>query len=257
MTLAKRHFTKTMAAQQAAIDIGSQVRPNASQYELMLAQLHQHKQTLKGIESIVTKCARKALFVNEYEAYLEGVLEADSGKPDDVLTTIMLWKLDAGMYSSALELGAYALQHGLQMPDQYQRSIGCIIAEEIADAALKAPEESPVARFDLEAAYELLEGVDYPDPVKAKLHKALGYALQRDELLVTALEHFKSALQLNDRAGVKKGIQAIEKAIAAKPLEPVPNESDKQPTPPPEEPTKPEANSADTVGQQDTEGEPS
>lgn len=221
MSLAKKHFAKTMAAQQAATDRDNQPRANASQYELMLAQLHAHMQTLKGIESITTKCQRKAVFLKDYQPYIAGVLQADAGQQDDVLTTVMLWQLDAGMYKSALELGAYALKHKLTMPDQHQRSIGCILAEEIADTALKSQDGPGVPLLDLCTADNLLKDVDYPDPVKAKLYKALGYAFRADGKPTIALEYLKDALALSDRIGVKTDIKALEKELEAQSLQPV------------------------------------
>ena len=217
MGLARKHFQKTMAEQQAVQDINSQVRPNANQHDLMMAQLHSHMQSLKGVQSINKKCELKAGYLTDYQPYIEGVLNADTGQADDVLMTVMLWRIDAGQYSGALEIAAYAIKHNLTMPDKYQRSTACVIAEEIADAALKSTDEQQVSLDDLSTAVALLKDADFPDQVKAKLDKAIGYAYKANDMYSPALPYLKSALQLNSRAGVKQDIKTLEKLIKENP----------------------------------------
>lgn len=216
MGLARKHFQKTMAEQQAVQDINSQVRPNANQHDLMMAQLHSHMQSLKGVQSINKKCELKAGYLTDYQPYIEGVLNADTGQGDDVLMTVMLWRIDAGQYSGALEIAAYAIKHNLAMPDKYQRSTACVIAEEIAEDALKLT-DAMVSLDDLLTTEKLLKDADFPDQVKAKLDKAIGYAYKANDMYSPALAYLKSALQLNSRAGVKQDIKALEKLIKENP----------------------------------------
>jgi hypothetical protein len=218
MGLARKHFQRTMAEQQAVQDNSSQVRPNANQHDLMMAQLHSHIQTLKGVQSISKKCELKSTYLADYQPYIQGVLKADTGQGDDVLMTVMLWSIDAGHYSNALDIGAYAIKHQLTMPDKYQRSTACVIAEEIADAALKSTDEQRVSLDDLSTTFLLLQDTDFPDQVRAKLDKAIGYAYKANHMLNPALEHLKNALQLNPRAGVKKDIAALEKQLKDTPI---------------------------------------
>ena len=213
MSLARKHFQKTMAAAQAATDQDSPIRANASQYELMQAQLHAHKLELKPIQSIASKCKKKAEFLPLYTPYIEGVIESGNGQSDIVLTMIMLWSIDAGNYDTALNIAAYAIKHHLSMPDAHKRTTACVIAEEIADAALKAEPLHPVSLQQLETAYELLRDTDLPDQVKARLEKSIGMAYQDHEQPTLALEHFKTALSLDDRSGVKALIKTLDKQL--------------------------------------------
>jgi len=207
---ARKHMMRIKAEQEATAAAESGIRPDASQYELMLAQLYEHKQQLKAIQSIVSKCARKEELLPEYRPYIEGVIAADSGAADDVFMTTMLWTIDAGHYGQALEMATYAIRHGLTMPDQFQRSTACVIAEEIADAALKS--SLPLAT--LLATEQLTAAQDMPDQVRAKLHKALGLdeALQAQQP-ETALNHLRTALSLDERAGVEKPIEKLERQL--------------------------------------------
>jgi tetratricopeptide (TPR) repeat protein len=213
MSLARKHFQKTMAAAQAATDHDSPVRENANQYELMMAQLHAHTLELKTIQSISSKCEKKAEFLPVYTPYIEGVLNSGTGQSDKVLMTVMLWSIDAGDYDTALNIADYALKHNLSMPDAHQRTTTCVVAEEIADAGLKSTPTHPISLAQLETTYQLLHGADYPDQVKAKLEKALGSAYHKNDQLNQALENYQRALTLDDRCGVKALIKSIEKQL--------------------------------------------
>ena len=99
------------------------------------------------------------------------------------------------------------------MPDHYERSLACIVAEEAAELALRqlaAGEAADVAA--LESIQAMTADRDMPDEVRAKLCKALGYAL-RDAYPGAALLHLERALQLNSKVGVKKDIERLEREI--------------------------------------------
>tara|TARA_R110002167_G_scaffold98718_9_gene259408 strand:+ start:1931 stop:2617 length:687 start_codon:yes stop_codon:yes gene_type:complete len=215
---AKRHMQRMLAKQQAeqAADPGSTTRADANQYELMLAQLHDHRLQLKNIESITTKIARKAELLPDYAPYIDGILAANTGQQDDVLMTVLVWRIDTADWSGALAIAAYAIEHNLTLPDTYKRNTACLIAEEIADAAIKAIRADDEFEADtLQRIMLITDQQDMPDQVRAKLHKALGYALETADP-EQALIEFNRAVALNDKAGVKKDIERIERAIKNK-----------------------------------------
>lgn len=221
---ARNHYLRASAAFAAWADQDANPLRHATGYELMLAQLGEHKRQLKQIQSVERKAEAKRKMLPEYSAWVAGVLDADSGVQDDVFMTVLVWSIDAGDFATALPMAAYALRHKLSMPDQYQRTTACLIAEEFANMVLKAPEascpEDAVALTEVEA---LVSDQDMPDEVRAKLHKALGYALIHagtgfDDSTVNgmreeALPHLRRALELHDKSGVKKDIERIEREI--------------------------------------------
>lgn len=222
MTLARRHWERsTAAAASAAAGAGEPI--NASAYELQLAKLYEDKRRLKDVQSIERKIDIKRQILPDYSPWIEGVLEAGRGGQDAVLMTVMVWRIDTGDHYGALQIAAYALEHDLALPDQYQRTAGTLIAEEIADQALQA--FGTGGAFDvnvLEITEQLTRGQDMPDEVRAKLHKALGLAITGQistdapsaacrALAPQALEHLRRALQLHDRVGVKKDIERLER----------------------------------------------
>ncbi|WP_218240426.1 phage terminase small subunit [Comamonas fluminis] len=248
LTPAQRHRARVLAAQaQAQSPFGIEVQ--GSEYELMLAKLAADKRTLKGIESIQLKCRTKAALLPEYLPWIEGALTTGQGAKDMVLTTTMVWAIDAGAYSLALRIAAYVMQHKLPLPDQYHRSTAALLMDEFADAYLRG-QWSPlrpgaddsgqtVMLHDgthpaehLTAVDGITQGMDAPDQARAKLYKATAYAMlgkvqtaeepaldsMPAETLGAVHALLAQALQLDAQSGVKKDIERIERkqrALAA------------------------------------------
>lgn len=207
---AKRHRMRAQAAAEAARAAETHVRPDASQYELMLAKLYEDKRRLKGVESMKTRAQIKRELLPEYEPYITGVLESDAGAQDDVLTTIMLWCIDAGEYARALQLAEYAMRHQLAMADTFSRSLPCLLAEQFAEAVLVHSDSVP--EEVLRKVGVMTAEHDMPDQVKAKLHKAIGTVLEETDP-AEALLQYRSALSYDDRSGVKTKIKQLEKQL--------------------------------------------
>ncbi|HDR9470977.1 terminase [Burkholderia multivorans] len=210
----RQHFQRTVAAKAArGTPAGVGGLRDDSAYTLMLAQLDEHRRALKAVESLERKADLKRQFLPTYDAWVAGVLEGATGAQDDVLMTIMVWRVDVGDFRGALEIGAYALRHGLPLPDQYKRSTPCLLVEEFAEAALRAHRAGePIQVEPLLEIEQLTTGADMPDEVRAKLHKAIGYGLTAAEP-ARALDHLRRALQLFANVGVKKDIERLEREL--------------------------------------------
>ena len=205
---AKRHFLRLSAAmpmEERAIDIAL-----ANQYELMLAKLAEDKRRLKNIQSIENKITVKRQLLPEYQPWIEGVIQGDTGQQDDVFMTVLVWTIDTGDIEAAVPLADYALRHDLAMPDQYQRTVAYVIAEETADIALK---HGSVPWKTMVRISQMTESHDMPDEVRAKLYKAIGYAQREEGLLIEARAFLILALRLHDKVGVKKDIERLDTQI--------------------------------------------
>lgn len=168
---ARQHRLRVQA-EQAAREGGS-VR-HASGYDLMLLQLAEDRCRLKGVQSTVKKAEIKVELLPKYAAWAEGVLAAGGAQQDDVLMYVMLWRIDAGDYAGALEIGRHALRHGWVMP-LGNRNVQTVLAEEMADAAQSAMLAATGFDADLLLqTLELTDGLDMPDQSRARLHKAIG-----------------------------------------------------------------------------------
>ena len=226
-TPAQRHRLTVLAAM--AVAAGHQDphgETTGTAYELMQAQLHEHMRTLKGIQSVERKIEAKRTMLADFDAYLTGVLQADAGGQDTVLATVLVWHLDAGNWARALELAEYALRHGVQLPDQYQRTLPTLLLDEVSEAAIAGKLTGPDALAYLAKVDMLTQDHDAHDQARAKLHKAIGWACMgktstndadpKDlppDVAGIALKHLRRAMELNDKVGVKKDIERLERAV--------------------------------------------
>jgi hypothetical protein len=217
MSPARAHRERTAAEHRAAAGAPEQ-HVNANAYELMLMKLAEDRRSLKSIQSMEKRAEYKRRVLPEYAAWIDGALSNEHGVQDDVLTTVMVWRIDAGDLPGALDIGRYVIKHRLVMPDQYKRSAACLLAEEIADVALRdlaedvSPEAGRAMAETLQGVAELTADQDMPDEVRAKLHKALGYAM-RDSDKPVALGWLRRAFGLHDKVGVKRDIELLERDI--------------------------------------------
>ena len=219
LTPAQQHFNRVMAERRHASREPSQLEMTA--YETMLHRLRLDKARLSRVQSQKAKADLKRELLPDYQPWIEGVLTADSGQSDDVLTTVMIWCCDCGNIAEALRIGQYVLRHKLPMPDQYRRTTATVLVEEICDpvlAAFKAnPAVAPVAADLLEALRGLTLNEDMPDEVRSKLLKALGYTLRLTdnvESLTAAVEYLRQAAVLNPKkAGVTRDIELLQRAL--------------------------------------------
>ncbi|QQN73183.1 phage terminase small subunit [Croceicoccus sp. YJ47] len=238
-SLAMRHRARTMAQKRAAPAAKAAPRRAdraESDYQIRLAELGEDLRGLKDMQSIEAKIARKAELLPKYDDWAEGVLAAareaeDKGQmvqSDRILVQTMIWAIDTADEARALPRARCVLRHGMELPSRFERTLGCMIAEEFAETALRAM-GSGADHIDtrplLEIA-ELTEHEDMPDQARAKLHKAIAIATLRSAdvaeagersgdgpaggkkaALEFALRHAHRALALDDKSGVKKLIE--------------------------------------------------
>lgn len=225
----RRHFQRVTAAVAAAAVAGpTMTMEGASVYELHLAKLQQDYLRLKQVQSTEGKAELKRQLLPEYVPYVEGVLAEGKGAQDQVLTTLMVWRMDAADFAGALDIAEYVIHHALLMPDRFERTTGTIVAEEIAEVALKAQKAGGTFDLDLLLRTEQIAGdEDMPDQAKAKLHLALGKAYAEkvsDEdpaenrlialgTLESAKTHLARAIELNTSCGGKKDLERVERLL--------------------------------------------
>lgn len=210
---AREHFLRVSAQHLADTAQANNPLANASAYELMLAQLINHRRRLKDIQSIESKIELKKTLLPEYHAWLTGVLAGNHGTQDEVLMTCMAWHIDCCQWADALPLAEYALHHKLVLPEQFKRTLATMIVEEVADNALKVNTAVPLpVLIDIEIMTRV---EDMPDQVRAKLYKAIGFAKRSANEAPSALDWLSRALALDERVGVKKDIERLDREIKA------------------------------------------
>lgn len=219
----RAHYERVVAEQaaaKAAADPGTQTMAGTTPHDQLMAQLTSHMSQLKGVQSTERKVALKSDFVATYLPYIDGVLSEEPGVDDPIVTEIMVWLVDLEQYEKAAEIALYASEYKLKMPQRFTRGLAVWMAEAFGEAAIAAEAEGadgPSLQVLMDIA-EATDGADMPDQVSAKLHKALGFAFERDgeaQDLRSALFHYNRAIQLNEKCGLKKRRDDLDKKVNA------------------------------------------
>lgn len=188
---------------------------------------------LADVQSIEARNPMKADMAKDFADWIEGVLaagEQGNAAQDEILVTNMIWAVDYRDFDYALRLAAHVLKFNLILPERYTRTPACFVAEEIATVALQQYEAVTIEQLLQTRA--LVDGADMPDPVMAKLHKAIGRAYERKAesfdpaadnapaggkaaYTEQALTNLKRALELDKNVGVKKDIERTERQLKA------------------------------------------
>ena len=199
---------------------------SGQEYAALKVRLHDNLRQLQDTESHEARKPLKAQFAKAFEDWVDGILIADKPVQDEIVLTCMIWAIDTGDYDRAVEIGEFAMKHGLDMPERYKRSVACFLREDIAELELANP---GTVDLDLLSRIKSITGeADMPDAAKAKLHKAIGRAWRAKAdafdaaddsapaggeaaYIAEALAQLKRALQLDKKAGVKKDIEQLER----------------------------------------------
>ncbi|WP_332763123.1 terminase endonuclease subunit [Pseudomonas koreensis] len=219
----RRHFVRVSAAIEAAAANPTQTMAGATAYEHQLNQLLQDRLRLKQVQSNQGKAELKRQLLLDYIPYVQGVLEGGKGAQDEVLTTIMVWRIDAEDFSGALDIADYVLKHKLIMPDRFERTTGCLVAEEVATVALKSLKVGePFELAILKRTAELTDAEDMPDQARAKLFLAMGRVtlegvtdegLGQPGQVQAGIALLKKAIDLHDACGGKKDLERTERLL--------------------------------------------
>lgn len=219
LTPAQRHFQKVMAERRGQADEESDIQRTA--HEQILHRLRMDLSSLSGVQSEETKAEMKKSMLPEYEGWIEGTLDGDSGRQDEVITRLMVWAIDCRDYALALRLGRYVVRHGLTLPDNFNRTAATFLTEEVSKplltlAAADADADLSSGVAVLDEVAEIVADSDMPDVVRAKLCKARALARRGATDITTkaeALALFREALTRNPNAGVKKEIATLAREV--------------------------------------------
>lgn len=219
LTPAQRHFQKVMAERRGQADEESDIQRTA--HEQILHRLRMDLSRLSGVQSEETKAEMKKSMLPEYEGWIEGTLDGDSGRQDEVITRLMVWAIDCRDYALVMRLGRYVVRHGLTLPDNFNRTAATFLTEEISKplltlAAADAEADLSSCIAVLDEVAEIVADSDMPDVVRAKLCKARALSRRGATDIATkaeALALFREALTRNPNAGVKKEIATLAREV--------------------------------------------
>nr|WP_313078107.1 phage terminase small subunit [Moraxella sp.] len=211
-SLAKKHKQSVIAQSEVAKPTSEGFGSN---YDMLNLKLVEDRRTLHSIQSILGKIAKKSELLPHYDDWINATLSTGTGKSDPLLTTLMLWHIDVGNFERGLDIADYALKHRLTMPDNHQRTLATVVAEEVADTAKRLMQaEQPFDEGQVLRASTMTADQDVPDQVRAKLAKIIG-ELTEDANPELALAQYKTAIKHDAKSGVKGSIKRLEKQLGS------------------------------------------
>ena len=220
MSYARRHFEKT-TAEIAAAEAGGAYLGSLSAYQRLLKNLHDDKVLLKSVSSIADKVHIKKQALPAYQEWIDGITAAGTVQADDrVAATVIVWMIDCGLLDEAMPLADVLIHSGLESADEYSRSMPEIIVEQMADqiesgSEISAENLKTLIEWATAKKEDGLHEINLADVIRAKLLKAAGEKAEAADDNETALNLYRQAVGYNDKAGVKKRIEALEKQLAS------------------------------------------
>ena len=233
---ARRHMQLALARQAVA----STSRPgppeiadgtdSGREYRLLLIALGEDLRQLQDIQSFARKVEVKRAMMERYLDWLTGALQRAEPVQDDIVFHCMIWAMDISEWPLALDLARLVLRHNMASPRGFNRTPGTIIAELPANNALSTT--ATVTLPNLLAFRDLTASEDMPDQVRAKLQKAIGFALKAQAdafdpeaesavaggqaaLIAAATEELTRAVELDQTCGVKPALAQLSRAAKA------------------------------------------
>lgn len=220
MSYARRHFEKT-TAEIAAAEAGGADLGSLSAYQRLLKNLHDDKVLLKSVSSIADKVHIKKQALPAYQEWIDGITAAGTVQADDrIAATVIVWMIDCGLLDEAMPLADVLIHSGLESADEYSRSMPEIIVEQMADqiesgSEISAESLKTLIEWATAKKEDGLHEINLADVIRAKLLKAAGEKAEAADDNETALTLYRQAVGYNDKAGVKKRIEALEKQLAS------------------------------------------
>lgn len=220
MSYARRHFEKT-TAEIAAAEAGGADLGSLSAYQRLLKNLHDDKVLLKSVSSIADKVHIKKQALPAYQEWIDGITAAGTVQADDrIAATVIVWMIDCGLLDEAMPLADVLMHSGLESADEYSRSMPEIIVEQMADqiesgSEISAENLKTLIEWATAKKEDGLHEINLADVIRAKLLKAAGEKAEAADDNETALTLYRQAVGYNDKAGVKKRIEALEKQLAS------------------------------------------
>ena len=220
MSYARRHFEKT-TAEIAAAEAGGADLGSLSAYQRLLKNLHDDKVLLKSVSSIADKVHIKKQALPAYQEWIDGITAAGTVQADDrIAATVIVWMIDCGLLDEAMPLADVLIHSGLESADEYSRSMPEIIVEQMADqiesgSEISAENLKTLIEWATAKKEDGLHEINLADVIRAKLLKAAGEKAEAADDNETALNLYRQAVGYNDKAGVKKRIEALEKQLTS------------------------------------------
>lgn len=180
------------------------------EYDIIKASLEADLITLKSQKTIEKKKAYKEHIIPNYLDYLQQYLESGHNHPNGILSQVVVWLFDTEMFDLAIQYADFAIKQGQKLPTRFKTpNFETFICDELADYGsrqLKEKQPAPVLEF---AIGGLQSGWDVNPIPAAKVYAIAAKVADQQGELDKCHNYCQSALELNDKAGVKKLLKEV------------------------------------------------
>jgi archaellum component FlaC len=173
----------------------------------------------RTIEDIADRAPVKAEAVKRLEAFVMKYIESAAAYPNIAAVWFMIWLFDLADIKRAVEVGLHLAKQGIhKMPTRFNSTLATYICDNVYDWAKAELEAERSAGPYLQQVVEAMEaqGWEVPIVVRGKMHAMLGKHLEALTEYKAALDEYETAMSINDRAGVKKRIDAMKAKLNIK-----------------------------------------
>lgn len=208
---ASQHKANVLAKRKVHHNQASETTKQFQLARMMHIRLANDQRELLTIRSWKKRNQAKRELIHHYADYLHIALNRAQVRHDEIVVTLCVWCCDCGDYSRALPLLEHAIEHNMNPPKGFERSLLEIAVEVVASHALH--KNNAIGLRDvLERFYNLSNGRDMYDLIAAKLRKALAIAVEPDSP-EWALVLYEEAKELNPRLAVQRAINRLTKQL--------------------------------------------
>ncbi|MBN2605993.1 MAG: hypothetical protein JXR47_01520 [Thiotrichales bacterium] len=180
-------------------------------------QLENDLITLKQLSGDEEKAPFKKELIEKFRPLCEIYLQTyQTWAHLDVLFWWLLWRNDVEGFAAVQQTWYEAIEKGLTTPVKFNRDWQTMYLDEVfkhVDEQLKQDQEPSIEYLDI-AMVEIEEGLIATNaPLKAKLYKLHGQALQKIGQDEHALQAYEKALKLDANVGVKTVIKQLKAKV--------------------------------------------
>lgn len=187
------------------------------EYDIVKASLDGDIVTLKGLKTIAEKLAYKAHIIPNYLDYLQQYQAQGHNHPNGILSQVMVWLFDTEQFELAHQYAELAIEQGQKLPARFNTpNIQTFICDTLADYGakqLKAKKPAPALQYAIDGLSKHWD----VNPIPAgKVFATAGKLEFMAKNYQTAFDYCTKALELNERAGVKKLLSYITALLSVK-----------------------------------------
>lgn len=185
------------------------------EYDIVKASLDGDIVTLKGLKTIAEKLAYKAHIIPNYLDYLQQYQAQGHNHPNGILSQVMVWLFDTEQFELAHQYAELAIEQGQKLPARFNTpNIQTFICDTLADYGakqLKDKKPAPALQYAIDGLSKHWD----VNPIPAgKVFATAGKLEFMAKNYQTAFDYCNKALELNERAGVKKLLSDITALLA-------------------------------------------